>query len=500
MASAHVVQKLPAGLAGVLNKPDDHRDSAYYSAKDVSSKHNSTSSNGAPHLDPRLSRADSCSATDMTPSPISNGPNTQPLNSPASGAMSVASIVSPTSYNGFNHQFYDQQSQQGQQGQYNGHGPFGDARRESVESRLGANFGEMRLATSPYASANPSTTSLQSTLAQQRNPGSAHPDRSSGPFRLSSGYQPNFQRLPDGGHNPRNAPQITGPASGAVARAPEPTRGQAWAFPEEEVQRLPSAARPSDEHVSRQSTSFYDDSRRNSYADSIASSQYTTESRLPAGQRRLEDGTPVGEYGRESAEFSMSTHHHSLQHRQVSELANEGDSPNSSQPYSRTPELRVSHKLAERKRRLEMKDLFDNLRTLQSVERGAKASKWEILSKAIAEHERQTKVIDDQKRQLTRVEARLQRLEHELDAARRDSNDLRLENTQLRSELTLLQGHAAPAYHQPPPATHPYSHGNPAGEQQQQLPPLRSIPAPEIMNGVQYHDQRPNGYRPAERF
>jgi hypothetical protein len=30
---------------------------------------------------------------------------------------------------------------------------------------------------------------------------------------------------------------------------------------------------------------------------------------------------------------------------------------------------------------MEMKDLFDNLRNLQSVERGAKASKWEILTK-----------------------------------------------------------------------------------------------------------------------
>ncbi|KAH6723483.1 hypothetical protein BKA61DRAFT_12011 [Leptodontidium sp. MPI-SDFR-AT-0119] len=498
MASSHVSQKLPAGLAGVLNKPDDHRDSAYYSSKDASSKHNSTqSSNGAPTLDPRLSQADSSSATDMTPSPISNGPNTQPLNSPASGAMSVASIVSPTTYNGFNHQCYDQG-----QGQHNSHSHIGDSRRESVDSRLGANFGDMRLASSPYASANPSTTSLQSTLAQQRNPGSAHPDRNSGPFRLSSGYQPNFQRLPDSTHNSRNAPQITGPALGAIARAPEPTRGQAWAFPEEEVQRIPSAARPSDELGSRQSTSFYDDSRRNSYADSIASSQYTTESRLPAGQRRLDDGTPMGEYGRESAEFSMSTHHHSLQHRQVSELANgEGGSPNSSQPYSRTPELRVSHKLAERKRRLEMKDLFDNLRTLQSVERGAKASKWEILSKAITEHERQTKVIDDQKRQLSRVESRLQRLEHELDASRRESNDLRLENAQLRSEISVLQGHPAPAYHQPNPVAHPYGHSVQSGEQQQQLPPLRSIPGPEVMNGVQYqHDQRTNGYRPTDRF
>ena len=75
------------------------------------------------------------------------------------------------------------------------------------------------------------------------------------------------------------------------------------------------------------------------------------------------------------------THHHSLQHKRVSEMSGEGDSPDAATPYSRTPALRASHKLAERKRRTEMKHLFDQLRSQIPASHGSKSSKWEILSK-----------------------------------------------------------------------------------------------------------------------
>lgn len=172
----------------------------------------------------------------------------------------------------------------------------------------------------------------------------------------------------------RTAPTITGPTQGPIARAAEPTKGQAWAFPEDEVQRLPSGAHS------------LIDSRRSSVAESFASSQYTAESRLPPGQRRLDDGLTTPDYHRmssNSGEFP-AVHHHSLQHRQLGDLqAEEAGMHGGAQPYSRTPELRVSHKLAERKRRTEMKELFEQLRDLMPQERGSKASKWEILTKGL---------------------------------------------------------------------------------------------------------------------
>ena len=238
-------------------------------------------------------------------------------------------------------------------------------RRESVDSRINQGISDMRLGGSPYASNNQSTTSIQNTLHNQRNP---RPGLDSiSVHRISNGYQPSAERNPEG-KTVKTAPAITGPATGNIARAAEPTKGQAWAFPEEEIQRVGPPL-------------HFDDSRRSSITESIASSQFTTESRLPPGQRRLED---TAEYPRMSVASSdfPPVHHHTMQHKQLSDLqAEEGGMHPGSQPYSRTPELRVSHKLAERKRRTEMKELFDQLRDLMPQERGSKASKWEILTK-----------------------------------------------------------------------------------------------------------------------
>ena len=71
-----------------------------------------------------------------------------------------------------------------------------------------------------------------------------------------------------------------------------------------------------------------------------------------------------------------------MQHRSIQGLQNDAQAQAVGN-YSRTPELRVSHKLAERKRRSEMKDLFEDLNKAVPANGGTKASKWEILTKGM---------------------------------------------------------------------------------------------------------------------
>ncbi|KAK7988945.1 hypothetical protein PG989_009260 [Apiospora arundinis] len=432
-------QKLPAGLAGVLN-PEENRDSAYFSCTDASSKHTSTASGVGINVLSPSSTSTGYHSNEKTPSPTTTNMMPQPLHSPV-GSMSITSMVSPTTP-----------------------GSASFTRPQSLEPQ-------------PI---NYLDTRELGTAAQPP-----------GRYRESV-YAPHFQRLPTERRpwpppevHPkiRTAPAITGPATSNIARAAEPTKGQAWAFPEEEIQRMPSVS--------------FHDSRRSSIAESIASSQFTTESRLPPGQRRLEDGVGNDFQQRLSTASTdfPAVHHHSLQHKQLSDLQSEESSPHSgAQPYSRTPELRVSHKLAERKRRTEMKELFEQLRDLMPQERGSKASKWEILTKAIAEHQRQ----QDHLKQLT---AHYQNSAQESDMLRREVERLQRENGQLRAAGG--QAGQPPASHavssQPP--TDPYAQQAQYAASRPELPPLRTLSntmpnGPDSMTGVQYEGQRPNGFRP----
>lgn len=311
------------------------------------------------------------SGADKTPSPVAANLVPQPLVSPSASNMSVASMVSPTTPASLELRRFDRptslESAPNSATLLGGGSAEPESRRESVDSRMNQGFSDMKLGSSPYASHNQSTTSIQNALSQQRNPRPGLEALSIN--RISNGYQPSAERNPEPHAKAvKTAPAITGPATSNIARAAEPTKGQAWAFPEEEIQKIGPGS------------SFYD-SRRSSVTDSVASSQYTSESKVPVAQRRLDESSEFNRLSSMSSDFP-AVHHHSLQHKQLDELQGDDLGPHANaQPYSRTPELRVSHKLAERKRRTEMKELFEQLRDLMPQERGSKASKWEILTK-----------------------------------------------------------------------------------------------------------------------
>ncbi|TDZ53538.1 RNA-binding protein CP31B [Colletotrichum trifolii] len=480
-------QKLPSGLAGVLN-PEEHRDSAYFSSTDASSKHNSAASNV---LSPTGSGYQS-SLADKTPSPVSTNLVPQSLVSPAQSNMSVASMVSPTTPGSADPRRFERpiSLDSGPQLMAHDHMAAG-SRRESVDSRINQGFHEMRLGgNSPYASHNQSTTSIQNTLNQQRNPRTGLDNISV--HRISNGYQPSNDRNPD--PHPkitRTAPAITGPATSHIARAAEPTKGQAWAFPEEEIQRIG----PHDGYL---------DSRRSSIAESMASSQFTTESRLPPGQRRLDEPTDFNNRLSSASSEFPPVHHHSLQHKQIGDLRDDdAASRTGSQPYSRTPELRKSHKLAERKRRTEMKELFDQLRDLMPQERGSKASKWEILTKAISEHQRMADMV-------RMVQTQNTSLAQENDGLRQDSHNLRVDIQRLQNELHNARsqqsttGQAPPQAQVAPPPPPQAAYQLDPYANRRELPPIRGLNGsmangPDSMTGVQYEAPRMNGYRPGER-
>lgn len=194
-----------------------------------------------------------------------------------------------------------------------------------------------------------STTSLASTSTTASN----RPSQSAASIHSSRAQQyiQDYDNPPHRRITPHLAPPISTTAPGTFAdrypqsktypyphpNAPHPTPGYPYAFPD-----------PSFEAAREPPNS----------ASSVGSQQALHY------QRSLPSIHPV--------------HEQSIRDAEMSGLLGPGQAP-----YSRSPELRVSHKLAERKRRKEMKDLFDELRDSLPVDKTLKTSKWEILSKGI---------------------------------------------------------------------------------------------------------------------
>ncbi|KAI4199971.1 MAG: hypothetical protein LQ350_004232 [Teloschistes chrysophthalmus] len=265
----------------------------------------------------------------------------------------------------------------------------------------------------------------------------------------------------------RHTPIITTNPSREVYNADKPTAGQPYGFPD------PEAHHSSGSNDDRRRASRAGVSPRNSGHTSITSSVYNTESR-PPGSHQTIDGDAI-----------PGTHHHTLQHRQVSQLTGESDSPDAASPYSRTPALRASHKLAERKRRTEMKHLFDSLRNQIPASHGSKSSKWEILSKA---SEYITALENTCKANQT-AQGQLNTVVQDLEATRRENDSLRAENSRLFHEMNAYRDARHVNMAQAPMPAHYVAPPAPMSlDPSRSLPPLTNGIHASSMQGVQYTD------------
>jgi hypothetical protein len=164
---------------------------------------------------------------------------------------------------------------------HRGSGDYDESRRSSVTGSIHQGMNSLGLgptSPSPYHSNNQSQTSIVSGLQQQRgiptlNGYSGRYSTMNGPLSPYSSQRNSRGPFAAG----RVAPPILENPKAEVYSADAPTRGQAYAFPDPD-------SKPAD-HNSRPGSTF---SRRNSYAESYASSIVTMESsRYPPGQQGM---------------------------------------------------------------------------------------------------------------------------------------------------------------------------------------------------------------------
>lgn len=168
--------------------------------------------------------------------------------------------------------------------------PSQESRRSSLGSQVNTGFNNLHIngtAVSPYNSTNASQSSIAISLQRERGIGpTANGVRGS---RTSSTMQQTspLSRFPGESrqaYSSRTAPIISANPKKEVYSAEKPTAGQPYAFPDPEMSQRSSG---SNDDPRSTSTML---SRRNSDHTSITSSIFTSDSRLPPGQHRLDDG------------------------------------------------------------------------------------------------------------------------------------------------------------------------------------------------------------------
>lgn len=168
--------------------------------------------------------------------------------------------------------------------------PSQESRRSSLGSQVNTGFNNLHLngTVSPYNSTNASQSSIAMSLQRERgigsNPSGARSSRTSGSMHQAASPLSPFPGESRQAYTSRTAPIIKANPMKEVYNAEKPTTGQPYAFPDPEMSARSSA---SNEDPRSASTMI---SRRNSDHTSITSSVFTSDSRLPPGQHRLDDG------------------------------------------------------------------------------------------------------------------------------------------------------------------------------------------------------------------
>ena len=165
--------------------------------------------------------------------------------------------------------------------------PPQESRRSSLSSQVNNGMTNLQLngASSAYGSTNASQTSIALGLQQQRGitnmSNGIRNSRSSGQTPMSPlGPNAGDSRVP---YYPRTAPIISANPVREVYNAEQPTTGQPYAFPDPDMDRSSGSG-----EEPRSTSAMF--SRRDSGHTSITSSIITSDSRLPPGQHRLDEG------------------------------------------------------------------------------------------------------------------------------------------------------------------------------------------------------------------